>query len=70
MQLNGTFHPELTKDLEYSFSRAWLAIVTLPATGHDDIISIIAELADKKCIHGSKVLLMFNSGRLVSPIAA
>ena len=70
LELNGTFEPALTKDLEYGFSRAWLAMVTTPATGQDNIIATIAKLANERKIDGSKTLLMFNSGRLVSPIAA
>ncbi|OIW26359.1 6-phosphogluconate dehydrogenase C-terminal domain-like protein [Coniochaeta ligniaria NRRL 30616] len=70
LELNGTYNPELTKDLEYGFSRAWLAIVATPATGQHDIIAIIAKLMEGKKINGSKTLLMFNSGRLVAPLAA
>ncbi|KAJ9150990.1 6-phosphogluconate dehydrogenase C-terminal domain-like protein [Coniochaeta hoffmannii] len=69
LDLNGTFEPELSKDLDYGFSRAWLAIVTTPATGQDGIIAMIAKLVDEKNIDGSETLLMFNSGRLISPIA-
>lgn len=66
----AAFHPVFMEDLDHGSNRAWLAIVTVPATGQDDSIPMIAELADNKGVHGSKVILMFNSGRLVGPIAA
>ncbi|KAH8903849.1 6-phosphogluconate dehydrogenase C-terminal domain-like protein [Coniochaeta sp. PMI_546] len=70
LELKGTFNPELTKDLRYAFSRAWMAIVATPATGQDDIIAIIAKLAGEKKLDGSEILLMFNAGRLVAPLSA